>query len=52
MSPLFAHVFGLPVEETVIQFVPFGVALLMALRVSMRRVTARTSRKSGGDPDG
>jgi hypothetical protein len=52
VSSLFAHVFGLPFEETVVQFVPFGLALVMALRVSMRRVTARKSRKAGGDPDG
>jgi hypothetical protein len=52
VSPLFAHVLGLPVEETVIQFVPFGLALVMAVRVTLRRVTTRTSRKAGGDPHG
>jgi hypothetical protein len=38
----------MPVEETAVQLVPVGFALLVALRLSLRRVTARRSR--GGGP--
>jgi hypothetical protein len=34
-------VLGFPLEETAIQFVPISVALLTALRVSLRRIAAR-----------
>jgi hypothetical protein len=50
MTSVFAHVLGLPVEETVAQIVPFGVALLVALRVSVRRMSMRRSRNSRGEP--
>ena len=45
-SPL-AHVLGMPVEETAVQLLPVGVALLAALRLSLRRLTMRRSRGSG-----
>ena len=42
---------GMPVEETALQVMPFGLALLMALRISARRIAARKSRESTeGDP--
>jgi hypothetical protein len=31
----------MPLEETAAQLVPFGLALLMALRISARRLTTR-----------
>jgi hypothetical protein len=45
ISP-FAHVLGMPVEETAVQLVPVGFALLAALRLSLRRMTARRFRDS------
>ena len=32
MSPVAAHIAGLPVEETIAQLAPAGVAILVALR--------------------
>jgi hypothetical protein len=47
MPSPFAHVLGVPVEETAVQLAPVGFALLVALRLSLRRVIARRSRGSG-----
>jgi hypothetical protein len=41
---LFAHVFGLPLEEAAAQLVPVTVALVLALRVSVRRLTTGRAR--------
>jgi hypothetical protein len=38
------HVAGLPVEELVAQFVPLGLALLVGLRMTSRRI-ARSLRR-------
>jgi hypothetical protein len=39
-----AHVGGLPVEETIAQLAPAGVALLVALRVTRETVLNRWRR--------
>jgi hypothetical protein len=46
-----AHVAGVPVEETVLQLAPAGVAVVAALRLTRertRRWTSRLRRYRGG----
>jgi hypothetical protein len=40
----------MPVEETAAQLVPVGFALLMALRLSLRRLTLRRPRSPSREP--
>jgi len=49
-----AHVAGLPVEETIAQLAPVGVALLVGLRMTSERFRrfARRRGKRTADPDG
>ncbi|HVE69661.1 MAG TPA: hypothetical protein VNB64_13885 [Solirubrobacteraceae bacterium] len=41
MTPLFAHVAGLPIEETAATLIPVGVAIMAALRASAGRIWRR-----------
>jgi hypothetical protein len=41
---VFAHVAGLPVEETIAQFAPVGLAAVVVLRVTGHRVRSRSRR--------
>jgi hypothetical protein len=50
MTPPIAHVLGMPLEETAVQFIPFGLALAMALRVSVRRIAGRRRRAAPTRP--
>jgi hypothetical protein len=50
MTPPLAHVLGMPLEETAAALVPFGLALLAALRVSVRRIGTRRKRGAATRP--
>ena len=44
MIPVCAHIVGLPFEETVVQFLPAGFALLAALHAARERTRQTTTR--------
>jgi hypothetical protein len=49
----FAHVSGLPVEETLLQLAPAGVALAAALRIARERLWRRRGSAGGAaEPPG
>jgi hypothetical protein len=41
MTPVTAHVLGMPLEEAAAQLAPAAAALLVALRVTVRRARRR-----------
>ena len=47
---MIAHIMGLPVEESVLQLVPAGAAMMTLVAVASRNALDRIRRRPGIDP--
>ena len=48
---MIAHIVGLPVEESVLQLVPAGAAMMTLVAVASRNVLDRMRRRPGTDAE-